>query len=136
MRPANEDCHNGEYKHVVKSGTDASEYHFTQLHEDKGNGSSKWGQGIHHAVDRATGSACRDSSEKACSDNAEPDFLAFHVSACLCNARYLVDSKVRQDGIAHLFKINGGYGEYYEDQVHRHHDGNSLSPCHLPFVRM
>lgn len=57
MRPANEDCHNGEYKHVVKSGTDASEYHFTQLHEDKGNGSSKWGQGIHHAVDRATGAA-------------------------------------------------------------------------------
>src|SRR3984957_2419732 len=66
-------------QHAVKTGADAADDDFTELHLDQGNHAAERREAVMHGIDRAAGCGRGDDREQARCDNAEADFLALHV---------------------------------------------------------
>src|SRR6185437_2950697 len=76
-----EDREHDEQQHAVEAGADATDNDLAELHIDQRDHAAKRGEAVMHGVDRATGGSRGDHGEQRGRDNAEADFLAFHIAA-------------------------------------------------------
>ena len=77
----NENRQHDENKNAVKSRTDSPENNFTEHDIDQRNHSTQRRERVMHAIHGATTGVGRDRSKQCGVRDAEPHFLAFHVSA-------------------------------------------------------
>ena len=87
MNTVNDD----ENQHAVKSRADAAENHFAGLDVEKRHQSAERREGIVHGIHRAARGIRRDRGEERGIENAETDFLAFHVAIGDGDAELLVN---------------------------------------------
>ena len=76
-----EDRDDDEQQHAVHAGADAAEDDLAELDVDERNHAAERGEGIVHGVDRAARRVGGDHREQRRGDDAEADFLAFHIAA-------------------------------------------------------
>src|SRR5713101_6068421 len=70
-----------EDQHAVETGADAADDDFAELDVDQRDHAAKCCEAVMHGVDRAAGGRRGDDREQRGGNNAEADFLAFHVAA-------------------------------------------------------
>ncbi len=75
----NRDHH--EQQHAVEAGADAADDDFPELHVDQRNHAAECCKAVMHGVDRAAGCRRGDDRKQRRRNDAEADFLAFHVAA-------------------------------------------------------
>src|SRR5579859_1185120 len=70
-----------EQQHAVHAGADAANDDLTELNIDQRNHAAERGEAVMHGVDRTAGSGRGDHGEQRGGNDAEANFLAFHVAA-------------------------------------------------------
>jgi hypothetical protein len=83
------DREHNENQHAVKPGANAAEDDFAELNVEQRHEATERGERIVHRIDRTAGGIGCDRGEQCRIEDAEPDFLSFHVAAG--NAETLVD---------------------------------------------
>ena len=81
IRPATKIEMHDEEQHAVEAGADAADDDFAELDVDQRDHAAERGEAVMHGVDGAAGGGRGDDREQRGGDDAEADFLAFHVAA-------------------------------------------------------
>ena len=76
-----EDRHDDEQQHAVEAGADAANDDLAELDVDQRDHAAERGERVMHGIDGAAGGRGGDHREQRRGDDAEADFLAFHVAA-------------------------------------------------------
>ena len=79
-QPGDEHGEDDENQHAVKSRADAAENHLAGLDVEQRHQPAERREGVVHGIDRAAGGVGRHRGEQRGIENAEADFLAFHVA--------------------------------------------------------
>ena len=81
IRPATKIAEDDEQQHAVEAGADAADDDFAELDVDQRDHAAERGEAVMHGIDGAAGGRRGDDGEQRGGDDAEADFLAFHVAA-------------------------------------------------------
>ena len=76
-----EDGDDDEHQDAVETCADAADDDFAELHVDERDHAAKCRERAVHGIDCAAGGSRGDDGEERRQDDAEADFLAFHVAA-------------------------------------------------------
>ena len=79
--PGDEDRDDDEQQHAVHAGADAADNDLAELDVDQRDHATERGERVVHGVDGAARSRRSDHREQRRGDDAEADFLAFHIAA-------------------------------------------------------
>ena len=97
--------------HAVKAGTDAAEYHFTNLHQPHRHHATKSGKRIMHRNHRAAGSRRSHDRKQATDQHAETALFTFHIDAAVRAVRQQM--RITLNFCPHHYA-------YADDKNHRH----------------
>ena len=115
-----EDRDDHEDEHSVEPRANAAEDDFAELDVEHGDHSPQRGERVVHGIDRAAGSVGGDRGEQGGIEDAEADFLAFHV------ARHLGNAQVVQTRITGSFGPPANEPCPHEEHGHRCPDGPAV----------
>ena len=110
-QPGNKHRQQDKQHHAVKAGTDAAEYHFTNLHQPHRHHATKSGKRIMHRNHRAAGSRRSHDRKQATDQHAETALFTFHIDAAVRAERQQM--RITLNFCPHHYA-------YADDKNHRH----------------
>jgi len=118
-QPSHKHGNNGEDEHPIQPTANAAENHFTELNEPHRHQAAQRCVAVVHRVDAAVAGRRGGRRPSSRLGNTKSNFLTLHVSAGLCVAGHLIDSKGSQLGIAGLLSPVTQKQQRHKDRQHR-----------------